>query len=62
MIRLNGIRMHGRLYLSGVKTAGVNLKKIPPYFSILVDEESIIVRKKGKAFIKEKEVKDGKYN
>ena len=47
-IKLKGIRMHGRLYLSGLKRAGINIKKIPPYFEIEIDMNKIKSREKGK--------------
>lgn len=46
-IKLRGMRMHGRLYLSGLKSQGVDIKSIPPYFEIEVDTSKIKERKKG---------------
>lgn len=45
-VKLKGIRMHGRLYLSGLARAGVDIKKIPPYFDIEIDTEKIKERVK----------------
>jgi len=47
-IKLKGMRMHGRLYLSGMQRAGINDKKIPAYFEIEIDTDTIKERKKEK--------------
>jgi len=48
LIKLKGIRQHGRLYLSGLKREGISIKKIPPYFEIEIDIDKIKERRKGK--------------
>lgn len=48
-VRLNGMRMYGRLYLSGISGAVGKqraIKKIPPYFTIEVDLDTIKPRER----------------
>ncbi len=47
-VKLKGIRMHGRLYLSGLKRGGIDIKNIPPYFEIEIDTSKIKKRIKEK--------------
>jgi hypothetical protein len=47
-IKLKGSRAHGRLYLSGMKTQGVDIKKIPPFFEIEIETNNIVAREKSK--------------
>lgn len=59
-IKLLGIRMHGRLYLSGLERSGMKMKKIPPYFTVEIETDSIKSREKGKSYKKKEAEAEGK--
>lgn len=44
-VTVKGFRAHGRLYISGL---GKDVKKIPPYFTIEIDLDTIKEREKEK--------------
>lgn len=52
-IVVKGMRAHGRLLLSGIVKQGVDLKKIPPYFTIEINIKSIKKREKSRGALKE---------
>ena len=48
-LKLNGLRSYCSIRLSGFKRAGFNVKKIPAYFSIIIDTNLIKQRTKEKS-------------
>ena len=47
-VKLKGIRSHGNIRLSGLKSQGIDIKKIHPYFEIEIETDTIVPREKSK--------------